>query len=48
VRALLEVERESRGLHVWLGPFGLHLFWWDVWKSRPDFCRNWREPFTLE
>jgi hypothetical protein len=31
------------GVHFWIGPFGLHLFWPEVWKSRPDFCRHWRE-----
>ena len=31
-------------LHVWVGPFGVHIFWPDFWKSRPDFCADWRRP----
>lgn len=41
----LLIERTSRSdVHLWIGPAGLHLFWPDVWKSRPDWCRAWREP----
>lgn len=41
---LLYVDRVVRGVNVWVGPFGLHLFWPDVWKSRLGFCRPWRQP----
>lgn len=30
------------GLHIWIGPVGIHLFWPDFWKSRPDYCSDWR------
>lgn len=29
-------------LHIWVGPLGLHLFWPDLYKSRPDLQRDWR------
>jgi hypothetical protein len=31
------------GVHVWIGPVGAHLFWPNVLKSRPDYCKNWRQ-----
>jgi hypothetical protein len=38
----LYVSTDHRALHVWLGSLGVHLFWPDFWKSRPDFTRRWR------
>jgi hypothetical protein len=37
-------SRLGRNLDVWVGPFGLHIYWFDVWKSRLDWCANWRKP----
>lgn len=37
------VERGISSLHFWAGPCGVHLFWFDVWKSRLDWCNHWRE-----
>ena len=42
-QSLLDVERGPQALHIWLGAVGAHFFWPDVWKSRPDYCRRWRE-----
>lgn len=41
--SFLFVERPGDGsLHVWVGPVGVHLFWPRIWKSRPDYCGEWR------
>jgi hypothetical protein len=40
---LIDIERHQDALHVWVGPAGVHLFWPDVWKSRPDWCSTWVE-----
>ena len=45
-RRLVFVEGSPGGLHIWVGGWGLHLFWPDVWKSRPDRCRNWQADTT--
>jgi hypothetical protein len=41
---LLYIQHVRHGVHVWIGPAGLHLYWPDVWASRLDWCRTWREP----
>lgn len=43
---LVFVERADRALHVWVGPLGAHLFWPDVWRARPGWCRRWRDPLA--
>lgn len=31
------------GMHLWIGPHGLHLFWFKGWRhSSLDRCPNWR------
>lgn len=42
----IEYDCLNRSLHVWVGPAGIHLFWPAIWKSRPDWCSNWREPIA--
>ncbi|MGH2945293.1 MAG: hypothetical protein ACRDPC_03345 [Solirubrobacteraceae bacterium] len=48
LRGLVHVARSrgprDRSWHIWIGPAGLHLFWPDVQKSRPAWCRQGREP----
>ncbi len=39
---VIYVEWHEDDLHIWVGPVGLHLFWPDLWKSRPDWCADWR------
>lgn len=34
------VERSRGFLHLWVGPFGLHLAR-PLHKTRPDFCSDW-------
>ena len=48
LRGLVHLARErtagDRSWHLWLGPAGLHVFWPDLRRSRPDWCARWREP----
>lgn len=41
---LFNIESGHDSFHFWIGPFGVHVCWPDLWKSRPDYCRRWREP----
>lgn len=43
---LLFVTRHPGGVHVWVGPLGVHVYWPDVWKSRPDYEPRWRKSFS--
>jgi hypothetical protein len=38
--------RRNRSWHFWVGPAGLHVFWPDLYTSRPGWCRRWREPLV--
>lgn len=42
-------DQLARGArHLWAGPFGLHLFWPDIWKSRFDYEPKWNKPMNNE
>ncbi len=40
MKDLLFIERTGWSLHIWVGPFGAHLFRGLV-LPRLDFCRKW-------
>lgn len=48
LRGLVHLARSrgprDRSWHIWIGPAGIHVFWPDLHKSRPGWCRLWREP----
>ncbi len=39
------LDRQLPSAPLWVGPAGLHLFW-PLWRSRLDWCANWREPIS--
>jgi hypothetical protein len=41
----VDLELGNAGLHVWVGPFGVHLNW-PPGHTRFGYMANWREPVT--
>ncbi len=35
-----ERQPKEEIIHIWLGPLGAHIFWPDIWHSRPDWLGN--------
>lgn len=40
---LLHILKFSGALHFWIGPAGVHIYWPDIWKSRLDYEKKWKE-----